>query len=328
MKAPDFWKSNRGGLLSTLLAPAGFVYGLGTAARQKWGKSWTCPIPLICVGNLVAGGAGKTPVVMDVARRVRQAGIDAHIITRGYGGTEKGPLKVSRELYDARAVGDEALILSEVAPTWVSDDRPAGCRRAMTEGAGLVVLDDGFQDPSCRKSLSILVVDGACGFGNARIIPAGPLRESVKSGLQRADGVAILGEDRANVGETVGNHCPVLRATIEVDREFSALEGEKVLAFAGIGVPDKFFRSARAHGLDVVKTEAFADHHHFTDRELARLSAEAEMMGATLLTTTKDLVRLPPDMREAVKALPVHVVWDNEEEINQLLNPVIADALA
>lgn len=327
MRAPQFWSAGRGGPLAALLSPIGLIYGLATAARLRFKKSWHCPVPVICVGNLIAGGAGKTPVVLDLAQRLQDRDAPVHIITRGYGGHERGPLRVSAGRFDARLVGDESLLLSEISPTWISDDRPSGCRRAMTEGAGLMLLDDGFQDPSCEKNLSLVVVDGSFGFGNGCMIPAGPLREPVATGLNRADAVVLIGDDQTRVESLVAGKCPILRANLSPGPEAQSLAGRPVLAFAGIGNPDKFFHSVTACNANVVGTRAFPDHHHYTRKEIDALQHEAGQLGATLVTTTKDMVRVPPDLRSDVEVLTVHLVWENEEEINNLLAPVIADVI-
>ncbi len=325
MMAPGFWAYGQGGPVAALLSPFGALYGLATATRLRFKKSWHCPIPVICVGNLVAGGSGKTPVVLDLAERLGQRDVPVHMVTRGYGGRERGPLRVSGDQYDARLVGDEPLLLSETAPTWLSDERPAGCRRALAEGAGLIVLDDGFQDPSCEKTLSFVVVDGSFGFGNGHMIPAGPLREPVASGLKRADAVILIGDDRTNVESMIAGRCPVLKAKLQSGPEAAALSGQAVLPFAGIGNPEKFFESVRNSGANIITTRAFPDHHHYSRGEIDSLIHHANQANARLLTTTKDMVRIPPDLKSNVDVLTVHVVWQNEEEINNLLEPIIAD---
>jgi tetraacyldisaccharide 4'-kinase len=326
MKAPKFWAGGQGRLLASLLSPLGILYGLATAFRLKFWKSWHCPVPVICVGNLVAGGAGKTPVVLDLAKRLQVRDVSAHIVTRGYGAREKGPLRVSSNRYDARLVGDEPLLLSNSAPTWLSDDRPSGCRRAMAEGAGLVLLDDGFQDPSCEKTFSLIVVDGSYGFGNGQLIPSGPLREPVATGLRRADAVVLIGDDKTHVESLVAGRLPLLKAHLVPGPEGAALDGKPVLPFAGIGNPEKFFDSVRACKANVVNCRSFPDHHNYSREEITGLIREAEQLGAALITTTKDMVRVPPDLRTSVDVLTASLVWENEEEINNLLEPSIANA--
>lgn len=328
MKAPGFWSYGKGGAVSALLTPAGMIYGLGTFLRRSVTRPWQCPVPVICVGNLIAGGAGKTPVVMDLARRLLDRKVTPHIISRGYGGSEKGPLRVSSDRYDARLVGDEPLLLSSVAPTWVADVRQSGCRAAMVEGAMCMIFDDGFQDPSVSRDLSLIVVDGGYGFGNGNMIPAGPLREPVAKGLSRADGVILIGDDNAGVADQVAGRCPILKATVEpVESRAADIRGRRVSAFAGIGRPEKFFATLTGLDCDIVRRKPFPDHHFFSRAELASLKSEAEQEGLTLITTEKDWVRLPPESRDGISSLPIRLVWENEGEINALLEPVISDAL-
>ncbi len=327
MKAPAFWLRGNGGPLAALLSPFGMLYGYGTLARQVFGKPWKCPVPVICVGNLIAGGAGKTPVVMDLASRLLARGVRPHLITRGYGGTEKGPLRVSADQYDARLVGDEPLLLSGIAPTWVAESRRSACRGAMVEGAMCMILDDGFQDPSVAKDLSLVIVDGGYGFGNGYMIPAGPLREPVAQGLSRADAVIIMGEDTTGVIDQVAGRCPVLRADLKPGAAASDLAGKPVSAFAGIGRPEKFFTTLRQIGCDVRDTTSFADHHNYTKVELEHLKANATRDGVTLVTTEKDRVRIPPEARSDIIAVAVEVAWENEGGINALLDPVVNDVI-
>lgn len=323
MKAPAFWSHGKTGVLSTLLSPIGMLYGYGTLARQTFVKPWSCPVPVICVGNLIAGGAGKTPVAMDLAIRLKARGVKPHMVTRGYGGTEKGPLQVSTDRYDARLVGDEPLLLSRVAPTWVANDRRAACRAAMVTGPMCLIFDDGFQDPSVAKDVSLVVVDGGYGFGNGYMIPAGPLREPVAQGLSRANAVILMGDDTTGVTDQVAGRCPVLRADLKPGLAAGELTGRPVSAFAGIGRPEKFFNTLRQIGCDVRQTKSFADHHNYTRAELKTLKADAAGDGCALVTTEKDWVRLPPESQSGIMALAVDLVWENEREIEALLDPVV-----
>ena len=256
---------------------------------------------------------------MDVAARLAARGLDAHALTRGYGGTAFGPQRVMPE-DDPHEVGDEALLLARNGPTWVADDRVRGCREAVNAGAGAIVFDDGFQDPTVARDLSLIVVDGGYGFGNGRMIPAGPLRETVPTGLRRADAVVLIGEDRCDVERAVGGRTPILRARSLLGPTVETLKRKPVLAFAGIGRPEKFFDDLSAAGLDVAGQRAFADHHHFDDRELQALQAGASEKNAVLVCTEKDWVRLSNAWRDRVTPVSMSLAWDDPAALETLLD--------
>ncbi|MEE8188758.1 MAG: tetraacyldisaccharide 4'-kinase [Kiloniellales bacterium] len=318
MRAPEFW--SRSGALPTLLAPLGLGYGLGTRLRRALVRPIKVPVPVICVGNLVAGGAGKTPVALACLAALKDRGLDAHALTRGYGGTAAGPLRVEPNRHKATEVGDEALLLAGAAPTWVARDRAAGAQAAVKAGAQAIVMDDGFQNPALVKDLSLLVVDGAYGFGNGRLIPAGPLRETVPAGLARADAVILLGADEAGLTARLGARHPLLRADLAPGPEAAELEGRKVVAFAGIARPEKFFRTLREAGAQLAETRGFPDHHPYGAAELRELRTRARSLDAVLITTEKDAVRLAPGQREGIETLAVAVAWDDPAALQALLD--------
>jgi tetraacyldisaccharide 4'-kinase len=312
--APEFW--SRGGLCAQLLQPLAWAHEAAGAARRAFARPWRAPVPVICIGNVVAGGAGKTPVVLSLAQRLAARGATPHILSRGYGGSAAGPLRVDPARHGAAEVGDEPLLLAAAAPTWVARDRVAGARAAAEAGAGLILMDDGFQNPSLEKDLSLLVIDGSYGFGNGKVIPAGPLREPVAAALARADAVVLMGEDESGIAASVGT-TPILRATL-VPVAGTALDGP-VVAFAGIGRPEKFFRTVADTGARLVAARGFPDHHAYAQRTLERLAAEAEAAGARLVTTAKDAVRLPPMWRVRVAVLAVEVRWQDAAALEALL---------
>jgi tetraacyldisaccharide 4'-kinase len=275
------------------------------------------PVPVLCVGNLVAGGAGKTPVVLSLAARLGARGRAVHILSRGYGGSLAGPVRVDPARHSAAEVGDEPLLLAQAAPTWVARDRARGGRAAAEAGAALLLLDDGLQNPGIAKDLSLLVVDGGYGFGNGRVLPAGPLRESLAAGLARADAVVLMGDDRAGVGALLGAK-PVLRARLVAERA-GQFAGRPVVAFAGIGRNAKFFDTLAGTGARLVARHGFPDHHRYRAAELDRLGAEAEAAGALLVTTAKDAARLAPAWRARVAVLHVAVAWQDEAMLDALL---------
>ncbi|MDB5367619.1 MAG: lpxK [Rhodospirillales bacterium] len=298
MRTPGFWNQSDSAL-ATLLTPLGSLYALGTRLRLMQKPRWRAPVPVICVGNATAGGSGKTPVVMALARMFIEQNFKVHIITRGYGGRITGPARVVPKMHDAGSVGDEALLLAEVAPTWVARDRVAAARIAIDRGARILLLDDGFQDPSLHKSVSLLVVDGTVGFGNGKAIPAGPLRESPRRALRRADALVLLGQDATGLAQRVRG-IPILKARL-LPAYRPDLANKKVFGFAGIGRPQKFRATLEQMGARIAGFRAFADHHRFTKSEQNELKAAAKQAGATLITTTKDAVRLPPNFADVVE---------------------------
>jgi tetraacyldisaccharide 4'-kinase len=320
MRAPDFWHTDS--LASRLLAPLGNVYGWAVARRLAEAEPYRATLPVICVGNIVAGGAGKTPVCMALVDRLRARGHQPHILTRGYGGTEAGPRAVDPIRHDATRVGDEALLLAGHAPTWVARWRPDGAVAAAEMGADVLVMDDGFQNATIVKDLSLVVVDGAYGFGNGRVMPAGPCREAIAAGLKRADAVVIIGEDRTGAARCFGG-LPVLAARLVPGPEAESLRSRKVIGFAGIGRPAKFFDTLEECGAELVSAHSFPDHHPYTRAELTELIDEARRQDCMLVTTAKDAVRVPSDLRAAVSVLTVRLAWEQPELLDPLLDRVI-----
>jgi len=285
-------------------------------------------VPVLCVGNAVAGGAGKTPVALDIGTRLKARGIEAHFLSRGYGGAAAGPLRVDINRHTYRDVGDEALLLAKVAPTWVGRQRAAAARAAVAAGAGALVIDDGYQNPALAKDVSLLVVDGGYGFGNGRVMPAGPLREPVAEALGRAHAAILMGVDTADgIGQIArggGASLPVLAAHTRPGPEAQALAGKPVVAFAGIGRPQKFFATLDAAGAEVEAALPFPDHHPYAARDVARLEQLAEAHGAALVTTAKDTVRLPEALRASVTVLTITLEWEDETAIEAVLDTLVS----
>lgn len=319
MRAPGFWYA-RPGMASALLTPFSWLWRAGGAMRG--GSAWAAPVPVLCVGNLVAGGTGKTPVVRDLVERLRARGVAAASLSRGHGGRLTGPVAVDPARHGADDVGDEPLLLARHHPAWIGRDRIAGARAMAAAGAGAIIMDDGFQNPSLRKDLALVVVDGGTGFGNGRVIPAGPLREPLTAGLSRADALVVIGEGGGlAAARAVARGLPVLTARLVPDASVAAgLRGRAVLAFAGIGRPEKFFATLRDVGARVVEQVAFADHHPFTPAQFLALTGRAERMGAVPVTTEKDAMRLTPDWRDRVITLPVRLSWDDPAMVERLLD--------
>ncbi len=320
MRTPEFWHETPG-LVAGLLAPVGAAIDAAGRMRRALAHPYRVSVPVICVGNLVVGGAGKTPVVLSLVDVLRQAGMSPHIVMRGYGGRLAGPVRVDLAIHDAAAVGDEALLAAAQAPTWVGRDRAAGVRAAAEAGAAAVLLDDGFQNPTVAKDLALLVVDAAYGFGNGRLLPAGPLRERIEAGLARADAIVLLDGEATPPG-LARAVCPVLRATLATV-DGGRLAGKRVVAFAGIGRPEKFFAALRRLGAELAAERAFPDHHRFSDTELAALRVAADRERALLVTTAKDAARLQPEARAGIEVLDVRIEWRDRPALDALLARVL-----
>lgn len=327
MRAPGFWFNppERPGLAARALAPLGWLYAAATARRVARQTVYRASVPVICLGNLNAGGTGKTPATIALVQRLQSRGLVPVVVSRGYGGAETGPLRVDPARHDARAVGDEALLHAAFAPTVVARDRAAGCRLAEGEGCDVILLDDGFQDPSVAKDLSLVVVDAARGFGNMRTIPAGPLREPVAAGLARADALLSVGSAAAQrhfeqTFRREGIALPHLRASLHPLQMGLPWTGRRVLAFAGIGHPERFFAMLRAEGAEVIRAESLADHQPLTEALMTRLSLEARGCVAQMVTTEKDFVRLPQSFRKEVLSVPVRLVFEETGRIDAMFD--------
>ena len=321
MREPRFWQLRRGNgfsIFPSLLAPFSYFWGAAGRLRRYYTTPETAAVPIICIGNLTVGGTGKTPLALTLAERLIKSGEVVHFLTRGYGGSEHGPLQVDLSRDTAANVGDEPLLLAQIAPTWVAVDRAEGAAAAARSGARVIIMDDGFQNPSLKKDFSLLVVDAHAGLGNGRLVPAGPLRERVADAIKRTSAVMIVGRGHAADGLAArarNNGLPVFRAILRATNA-PDLDGKQVFAFSGIGRPEKFFATLKELHAIVAGVQEFPDHHMFTEADAQRLLLRARDLGATLVTTEKDRVRLrnAPEgsararLREATLTVPVRAL--------------------
>lgn len=326
MREPSFWWREPG-LTAAFLSPFASVYGAIAAGRLKQ-QGIRVSVPVICIGNFTVGGAGKTPAAIAVARILADAGERPFFLSRGYGGKQAGPLRVDAAAHNASDVGDEALLLAHSMPAIVSRDRVAGARAAIAAGASVIVMDDGLQNPSLTKDFTIAVVDSRRGIGNGKVFPAGPLRAPFAVQLVRTDALLIVGNSADTSGVTAAaqaSNLPVLHGRLVPDpAAVAAFKTRKVLAFAGIGDPEKFFATVRNAGIAAPVCKTFADHHPFTGEEAAALVMQAEHEGLSLLTTEKDHVRMTGNPLLAAlcaraHTLPVTMAFDDDDKVRGLL---------
>lgn len=313
MKTPGFWQDKN--LVSDLLLPFGMLYNLATRLNILFSKPRKTDRPVICIGNLTAGGTGKTPVALSIADILQKLGCKPFFVSRGYGGTKKNVI-VDSQKHSAAEVGDEPLLLSRQAPVVVNPDRYAAAQKAVTSGAEVIIMDDGFQNPGLHKDLSFLVFDGGFGYGNGRGIPAGPLRESLRDGLKRAQAVIIVGEDKHNLAQKF-SFLPVFKGIVTAQKTSST--NRRVIAFAGIGRPQKFYNSMKEQGFELLKTVDFPDHHQYSAEELNLLIKEADQHQAALYTTTKDFVKIPTKLQKHFLVLEIKIRWENQQQLEELL---------
>ena len=323
--APLFWWQTKPNWAAWLLAPIGAIYGAITAHRMARANGLHVGIPVICVGNFIAGGAGKTPVAIALAELFIAHNLKPVFLTRGYGARQKSkPHRVDLDCDQANDVGDEALLLARTAPVIVSADRIAGSYAAVAEGADVIVMDDGLQNPTLTKTRSLAVVDGASGVGNGLCVPAGPLRAPLGAQWPHVSGVVLVGSGTA--GEDVAQQAqrqnvPLLRAKLEPSASVVArLRGQSVIAFAGIGRPAKFFNTLSACGVRVIEAHGFSDHHAYTETEIQfLLNLARDEAVSYVVTTEKDLVRIPQALRRTsgveIIALPVAIVFDDPDQV-------------
>lgn len=318
MKTPSHWKGRN--YIAGILYPLGWLYNLATHLNIRFSKPKQVTKPVICIGNLSAGGTGKTPVAVSVASILQGLNKKPFFVSRGYGGSLKNII-VNNQQHLPTDVGDEPLLLSRQAPVVVNSDRYEGALTAIKNGADVIVMDDGFQNPGLKKDLSFLVFDGGFGYGNGYGIPAGPLRESLADGLKRADAIIIIGKDEHNLKHEFST-LPIFEGLVAPKPVL--MDNKKVVAFAGIGRPEKFYNSLKELGFEVKETYDFPDHHQYKIKELKNLIDRAETLGAELYTTAKDFVKIPQILQPRFKVLEIEIRWQNNQALTDFLRKQIS----
>jgi tetraacyldisaccharide 4'-kinase len=324
MRAPEFWQ--RRGAASTVLLPAAALFDAAGRLRRRLATPAKAGMPVICIGNLVAGGAGKTPLTLALAGDLARRGLAVRILSRGYGGSLAGPVQVDPAIHSYRETGDEPLLLAEAAPCIVARNRPAGAALALRSGGQILLMDDGLQNPTLAQDLRLIAIDGGYGFGNGRVMPAGPLRESLDAGIGRIHGAVLIGEDRFGLAERLANRLPVAHASLAPKDMAGHWAGRRVLAFAGIGRPQKYFDTLAGLGAVLVGARGFPDHHPFAATEIDAILAEAASQNAVAVTTAKDRLRLPPGRADRIAVLEVALAWTTEQDrriVEQLILPLL-----
>ncbi|NET71221.1 MAG: tetraacyldisaccharide 4'-kinase [Sphaerospermopsis sp. SIO1G2] len=315
---PDFWHQPHH-LMRRLCLPLSLLYHALHRLRWMVRRPARLPVPVLCVGNLVAGGAGKTPTVLALVTLLQQHGRTPHVLSRGYGGSVRTATRVTTT-HSAEEMGDEPLLLAQYAPCWVGRNRVATATCAIKAGADCLVMDDGFQNPSLHKDVSLLVIDGGYGIGNGAVMPAGPLRETVTSACQRAQAVLIIGRDVTGCLSRFPRNLHFLRGQITATiPETWQKHNTPLIAFCGIGRPAKFYDTLKAAALTLVATHDFPDHHPYRDADLQALYDEAQAHDATLITTEKDWMRLSEPWRARVHYVPITLDIQPRTTLEQLL---------
>lgn len=337
LEPPGWWYGNKlsDKLKRWAFEPAGLVYGTLARARFSWTKPYRSKLPVICAGNFTVGGAGKTPLALALARILQDLGHHPAFLTRGYGGRLSGPHHVDAQRDSAYEVGDEALLLARCAPTILSRDRPAGAQAIEALCADIIIMDDGFQNPSLVKDLSFIAIDAAIGIGNARIFPAGPLRAPLHFQIKKASAAVIIGKNGKPAAFTNGE-IPIIEAELKPAGDIEWLKGQQIFAFSGIGRPQKFFETLRETSAEIIAETAFPDHHIFTEDEARDLIHSAKSSDALLVTTEKDWVRIPPtpgplaELKTLTRAMPValNFLQNGKQQILNMLSTLQYDRTA
>ena len=302
LKAPKFWYQKKDTYLSNSLYPFSLLFRFGTKIRSLVSAKQQSPLPVICIGNIVIGGAGKTPLSLKIGKLLIKAGYRPHFISKGYAGLIKKSTLV-QSWHSATSVGDESILLSKVAPTWIGTDRVNSSKLAKKKGADCLIMDDGFQNPTIQKDFSIIVINSSQEFGNKRVIPSGPLRESIKRGLSRTNLVIVIGEISDELRNNIPSNIPIIEAKFEIKKENKNFNGQNIIAFAGIAYPEKFFKSLEEQGGKIIKQITYPDHYIYIENDILSLAETANQTKSILVSTQKDYVRIPKQYRSLVNTL-------------------------
>ena len=322
LKAPKFWYNKGDTIYSSVLYPFSLLFRIGTKLRNVFSVEKPSQIPTICVGNIVVGGAGKTPVSMKICKMLTDAGYKPHFISKGYASTIKESTLVE-PWHSPISVGDESLLLSEIASTWIGVNRTKSSHLAKKNGADCLIMDDGFQNPTIGKDFSIVVVDGEQEFGNKRVMPSGPLRESIHRGLSRTNVIVVIGEINDALKKLIPSTIPVFKAKFEIKKDNEIYKGKNVIAFAGIAYPNKFFITLEAQGARVIESVSYPDHYIYNENDLLSLAEIANKTKSILVTTRKDFVRIPKSYRPLISTLDGEIVFEKEGTLTELLSNVL-----
>ena len=326
LKAPKFWYLKKDTYLSNSLYPLSILFRLGTKLRSIINTETKAQLPIICVGNIVVGGAGKTPVALKIGKMLNKAGYNPHFVSKGYAGIEKNNTLIEN-WHSAQSVGDESILLSEVAPTWIGINRNKSFKLAKNKGADCIIMDDGFQNPTIQKDFSIIVISGEQEFGNRRVMPSGPLRESINRGLSRTNLIVVIGKISKELNDKIPSHIPVINASFKINNENKIFKNQKITAFAGIAYPEKFFNSLKEQGAIIVKKMTYPDHHIFNENDLLLLAEMANKTKSILVTTKKDHVRIPKTFRPLVNALEGEIEFKDEKLMLEIISNVIENKI-
>ncbi len=326
LKAPKFWYKKNDTYISNTLYPLSLLFRFGTKLRNIFSIKSNTDLPVICIGNIVVGGAGKTPVAIKLGTLLKQKGYKPNFVSKGYGGIEKNNTLI-KEWHSAQSVGDESLLLSEVAHTWIGKDRNKSFILAKENGADCIIMDDGFQNPTLQKDFSIIVINGEQGFGNKRVIPSGPLRESISRGISRANLIIVIGEISEDVKKKIPRNIPLIHANFRISKDNKIYKNQKVTAFAGIAYPDKFYNSLIEEGAILEKKISYPDHHIFDENDMLNLAETANITKSILVTTKKDYVRIPKSYRSLVSTLNGEIEFEDEKLVIEILSNLIENKI-